>query len=60
MNSLVRGLRKTAGQVLRAAPLQVAPLALWRKLLPKTDLEICYHMVSDGPVRHLKHTGGQT
>ena len=55
MNSLVRGLRKTAGQILRAAPLHVAPLALWRKLLPKTDLGICYHMVSDGPVRHLKH-----
>jgi hypothetical protein len=55
MNSLVRGLRKAAGQILRAAPLHVAPLALWRKLLPKTDLGICYHMVSDGPVRHLKH-----
>jgi peptidoglycan/xylan/chitin deacetylase (PgdA/CDA1 family) len=55
MNSLVRGVRKAAGQILRAAPLHVLPLALWRKLLPKTDLGICYHMVSDGPVRHLKH-----
>jgi len=55
MNSLVGGLRKTAGLILRAAPLHVAPLALWRKLLPKADVGICYHMVSDGPVRHLKH-----
>jgi peptidoglycan/xylan/chitin deacetylase (PgdA/CDA1 family) len=55
MISLVRGARKAAGQILRAAPLQVAPLVLWRKLLPKTDLGICYHLVSDGRVRHLRH-----
>jgi peptidoglycan/xylan/chitin deacetylase (PgdA/CDA1 family) len=55
MISLVRGARKAAGQILRAAPLHVAPLVLWRTLLPKTDLGICYHLVSDGPVRHLKH-----
>src|SRR5215831_10222993 len=55
MISLVRGVRKAAGQILHAAPLHLAPLVLWRKLLPKTDLGVCYHMVSDGPVRHLKH-----
>ena len=55
MISLVRGVRKAAGRILEAAPLHVAPLVLWRKVLPKTDLGICYHMVSDGPVRHLKH-----
>jgi peptidoglycan/xylan/chitin deacetylase (PgdA/CDA1 family) len=55
MISLVRRVRKAAGRVLQAAPLHVAPLVLWRKLLPKTDLGICYHMVSDNPVRHLKH-----
>jgi peptidoglycan/xylan/chitin deacetylase (PgdA/CDA1 family) len=55
MNPLGRGLRKAAGRILRAAPLHVAPLVLWRKLLPKTDLGVCYHMVSDGPVRHLRH-----
>jgi peptidoglycan/xylan/chitin deacetylase (PgdA/CDA1 family) len=55
MISLVRGVRKAAGRILRAAPLYVAPLVLWRTLRPKTDLGICYHMVSDGPVRHLKH-----
>jgi len=55
MISLVRGVRKAAGQILHAAPLHVAPLALWRKLLPKKDFGVCYHMVADGPVRHLKH-----
>ena len=51
----VRGVRKAAGRILRAAPLHIAPLVLWRKLLPKADLGICYHMVADAPVRHLKH-----
>ena len=55
MISPVRVVRRAAGQILRAAPLHVAPLVLWRKLLPKRDLGVCYHMVSDGPVRHLKH-----
>jgi peptidoglycan/xylan/chitin deacetylase (PgdA/CDA1 family) len=55
MISLVRGVRKAAGQILHAAPLHVAPLVLWRTLLPKTDFGVCYHMVSDSPVRHLKH-----
>ena len=41
MISPVRVVRKAAGQFLRAAPLHVAPLALWRKLLPKTDLGVC-------------------
>jgi peptidoglycan/xylan/chitin deacetylase (PgdA/CDA1 family) len=50
MIPLVRGMRKAASQILHAAP-----LALWRKLLPKPDLGVCYHMVSNGPVRHLKH-----
>src|SRR5580765_747249 len=55
MISPVHVVRKAAAQILRAAPLHVAPLVLWRKLLPKRDLGVCYHMVSDGPVRHLKH-----
>jgi len=55
MTSLARGVRKAARRILEAAPLHVAPLVLWRKLLPKTELGICYHMVSDDPVRHLKH-----
>jgi len=55
MTSLVRGVRKAARRILDAAPLHVAPLVLWRRLLPKTDLGVCYHLVSDGPVRHVKH-----
>jgi peptidoglycan/xylan/chitin deacetylase (PgdA/CDA1 family) len=55
MTSLARGVRKAAGKMLRAAPLHLAPLVLWRKLLPRKDLGICYHLVSDGPVRHVKH-----
>jgi peptidoglycan/xylan/chitin deacetylase (PgdA/CDA1 family) len=50
MISLARGARKAAGQILHAAP-----LALWRRLVPKTDLGVCYHLVSDGPVPHVKH-----
>ncbi|MBV9317184.1 MAG: polysaccharide deacetylase family protein [Gammaproteobacteria bacterium] len=53
--SLLRGVRRAAARILRAAPLHVAPLALWRTLLPKTAVGVCYHMVSQGPVRHLKH-----
>src|SRR4029077_6002249 len=55
MISPVHVVRKAAAQILRAAPLHVAPLVLWRKLLPKRDLGVCYHLVSDGPVAHIKH-----
>lgn len=50
MISLARGARKVAGRILHAAP-----LVLWRKVLPKTELGVCYHIVSDGPVPHVKH-----
>ena len=50
MISLARGARNAAQQFLHAAP-----LVLWRKLVPKTELGICYHVVSDGPVPHVKH-----
>jgi peptidoglycan/xylan/chitin deacetylase (PgdA/CDA1 family) len=55
MSSIQRVMRRAAGRLIRAAPLHVAPLGFWRTLVPKTDLGICYHMVSDHPVRHLKH-----
>ena len=54
MISLVRetrnAARRAAGQILHAAP-----LVLWRKLVPKTELGVCYHVVSDNPVAHIKH-----
>ena len=54
MISLARGAhkaaRKAAEQILHAAP-----LSLWRKLVPKSELGICYHVVSDGPLPHIKH-----
>jgi len=50
MISLVRSMRKTVGQVL-----QMAPVQLWRMLVPKSELGFCYHMVSDRPVPHVKH-----
>ena len=54
MISLARGTRKAARKVADRI-LHAAPLALWRKLVPKTELGVCYHVVSDGPVPHIKH-----
>src|SRR5262245_58401112 len=34
---------------------QCVPVAVWRRLFPKSNLCILYHMVSDAPVPHLKH-----
>ncbi len=48
-------MRSAARQILRAAPLHVAPLRLWRTLVPKAELGVCYHMVSDRALPHLKH-----
>jgi peptidoglycan/xylan/chitin deacetylase (PgdA/CDA1 family) len=50
MISLARSARKTASQVLH-----IAPLMLWRKLVPKRELAFCYHLVSDCAVPHVKH-----
>ncbi len=38
--------------------LQWAPVTLWRKLVPKTELGFCYHMVADYPLPHIKHYRG--
>ena len=35
--------------------LQYVPVSVWRRIFPKTTLAICYHMVSDAKVPHLKH-----
>jgi len=50
MISLARSAHKTAREVLH-----IAPLMLWRKLVPKTELGFCYHIVSDCAVPHIKH-----
>jgi peptidoglycan/xylan/chitin deacetylase (PgdA/CDA1 family) len=52
LTSIVRGARRVASRILLAAP-----LVLWRKALPKTELGVCYHIVSDGPLPHVKHYG---
>jgi peptidoglycan/xylan/chitin deacetylase (PgdA/CDA1 family) len=31
------------------------PVWLWRRLFPKTDVSLCYHMVSDASPRHVRH-----
>jgi peptidoglycan/xylan/chitin deacetylase (PgdA/CDA1 family) len=50
MISLARSTRRAVSQVL-----QMAPVMLWRKLVPKSELGFCYHIVSDRPVPHVKH-----
>jgi hypothetical protein len=54
MISRVRGVRRAAGRILRAAPLHVAPLVLWRKCRRRTWASATpwFQMV---PVQHLKH-----
>jgi peptidoglycan/xylan/chitin deacetylase (PgdA/CDA1 family) len=36
---------------------QFVPIWLWRWLFPESALCLCYHMVSDAPVAHVKHYG---
>ena len=38
--------------------LQYVPVGLWRRIFPKSALGICYHMVSDAKIPHLKHYVG--
>ncbi len=35
--------------------LRHVPVALWRRLRPKTVLGVCYHIVSDSAVPHVRH-----
>jgi peptidoglycan/xylan/chitin deacetylase (PgdA/CDA1 family) len=46
--------RDALGSVARDMLLAV-PLAVWRRLFPKDALGLCYHMVSDAKLPHLKH-----
>lgn len=34
---------------------QSVPVSVWRRILPKSVLSFCYHMVSDTPLPHVKH-----
>ena len=38
-----------------AATLRLAPVSFWRRLFPKSAVGICYHVVSDTKLPHLKH-----
>jgi len=46
----MRRVRAAAQRVLRRVP-----VAAWRRLFPKTAVGICYHMVSDVSLPHLRH-----
>jgi peptidoglycan/xylan/chitin deacetylase (PgdA/CDA1 family) len=50
MISLARGARRAAHRLLHATP-----LALWRRLVPKAEVGVCYHVVADGAVPHIRH-----
>ncbi len=43
-------LRATATRVLRHVPVPV-----WRRLFPKSAVGVCYHLVSDAEVPHVRH-----
>ncbi|HEY1491234.1 MAG TPA: polysaccharide deacetylase family protein, partial [Steroidobacteraceae bacterium] len=49
-----RGARRAAHRAAHRI-LHAAPLRLWRRLVPKSELGVCYHVVADGPVAHIKH-----
>ena len=49
---------RLAGSLVRggvASTLRQAPVAFWRRLFPKSAVGVCYHMVSDAGLPHLKH-----
>jgi peptidoglycan/xylan/chitin deacetylase (PgdA/CDA1 family) len=54
MISFARGARQAARRAAERI-LHAAPLGLWRRLVPKTEVGVCYHLVSDAPVPHVKH-----
>ena len=51
MKSFVRSaVRRAASKTLH-----LAPSPLWRRLFPKTEVGVCYHIVSDVAVPHVRH-----
>jgi len=52
------GIGRFVGSIARAgvaSTLRQAPLSLWRRLFPKSAVGVCYHVVSDAGLPHLKH-----
>jgi peptidoglycan/xylan/chitin deacetylase (PgdA/CDA1 family) len=51
MKLLVRSAVRAAA----SGTLHLAPTSLWSRVFPKTELGVCYHIVSDVPVPHVRH-----
>jgi hypothetical protein len=51
LETLMRRVTRAAA----SATLQGVPTDFWRRLFPKTAIGVCYHMVSDAAVPHLRH-----
>jgi peptidoglycan/xylan/chitin deacetylase (PgdA/CDA1 family) len=51
----LKSLAKSAARRAADRTLHHAPMPLWRRLFPKTELGVCYHVVSDRPPPHIKH-----
>lgn len=49
-SAIPRALRRWGGKLCRLAPIWV-----WRRILPEPVLCLCYHIVSDVPLAHVKH-----
>jgi len=46
---------RAAVRAAAAAALRQAPIALWRRLAPKSALGVCYHAVADVAPPHIRH-----
>jgi peptidoglycan/xylan/chitin deacetylase (PgdA/CDA1 family) len=51
LETLMRRVTRAAA----SATLRGVPTDFWRRLFPKTAIGVCYHMVSDAAVPHLRH-----
>lgn len=51
----MKTLLKSAVRAVADRTLHHAPVPLWRRLVPKTELGVCYHVVSDVRLPHIKH-----
>jgi peptidoglycan/xylan/chitin deacetylase (PgdA/CDA1 family) len=46
----MQSLRRLAGEGLRHVP-----IALWQRLIPKSSIGVCYHVISNSELAHVKH-----